>query len=181
MMPALDWLEHNAALLGNPSPGFFFWASGSLSSVLDNAPTYLSFYSVLVGTLDAGLIKEMRNLMQPGADLSLISGPQAEHLRMILSALPSYFSGGLAGMGTDAIPIASILGLPEMSRMLVALSAGSVFFGASTYIGNGPNFMVKAIADQQKVNTPTFLGYIFKFTLPVMIPVMVVVWYLFFH
>jgi Na+/H+ antiporter NhaD/arsenite permease-like protein len=181
MMPALDWLEHNAAQMGVASPGFFFWASGTLSSVLDNAPTYLSFFSVLVGTLDAGMLGALRSLMQPGADLAHLSGPHAESLRMILSATPSHFGVGLADMGENALQVASVLGLPEVSRMLVALSAGSVFFGANTYIGNGPNFMVKAIADQQKVNTPSFLGYIFRFTLPVMLPVMIVVWWLFFR
>ena len=48
-------------------------------------------------------------------------------------------------------------------------------------MGNGPNFMVKAIADQQKVHTPGFLGYVFKFTLPVMVPMLVLVWWLFFR
>ena len=47
-----------------------------------------------------------------------------------------------------------------------------MFFGANTYIGNGPNFMVKAIADQQKVHTPGFLGYLFKYTLPFMLPML---------
>ena len=50
-----------------------------------------------------------------------------------------------------------------------------------TYIGNGPNFMVKAIAEQQKVSTPAFFGFIFKFALPFLLPVLVVVWLLFFH
>jgi Na+/H+ antiporter NhaD/arsenite permease-like protein len=57
----------------------------------------------------------------------------------------------------------------------------AVFFGANTYIGNGPNFMVKAIADHQKIHTPTFLGYIVKFTLPFMLPMLVAVWLLFFR
>ena len=56
-----------------------------------------------------------------------------------------------------------------------------MFFGANTYIGNGPNFMVKSIADQQKVATPTFMGYVLKFTLPVMLPMLVLVWFLFFR
>jgi Na+/H+ antiporter NhaD/arsenite permease-like protein len=57
----------------------------------------------------------------------------------------------------------------------------SVFFGACTYIGNGPNFMVKAIADHQKVHTPTFLGYVVKFTLPFLLPMLALVWLLFFR
>ena len=130
MMPALDWLQSNAGKLGNPAPGFFYWGSGGLSSLLDNAPTYLSFLTALLGATH-------------DADISHLLATQ---------------------------PVA-----------LVAVSVGSVFFGANTYIGNGPNFMVKSIADQQKVNTPTFLGYVFKFALPFMLPMLLIVWLLFFH
>ena len=51
-------------------------------------------------------------------------------------------------------------------EFIIAVSLGAVFFGAMTYIGNGPNFMVKAIADAAGVKTPGFFGYIFKFSLP---------------
>jgi Na+/H+ antiporter NhaD/arsenite permease-like protein len=50
-----------------------------------------------------------------------------------------------------------------------------------TYIGNAPNFMVKAIADHQKVDTPTFLGYLLKYALPCLAPILVVVWWIFFR
>ena len=63
----------------------------------------------------------------------------------------------------------------------MAISIGAVFFGASTYIGNGPNFMVKAIAERQKVPTPGFLGFIFKYTLPCLAPMLVLIWLLFFR
>jgi Na+/H+ antiporter NhaD/arsenite permease-like protein len=59
--------------------------------------------------------------------------------------------------------------------LLQAISLGAVFFGAMTYIGNGPNFMVKAIAEQEGVKMPSFFGYIFKFTLIVLLPVYVIV------
>jgi len=138
MMPALDWLEANASTyadkLGGFTPGLFYWGSGILSSVLDNAPTYLSFLSAASG--------------------ETVNDP-----------------AGIAALTAD----------PTFSGLLIAISIGSVFFGANTYIGNGPNFMVKAIADQQMVETPSFLGYIFRFTLPVMLPVLVVVWLLFFR
>lgn len=133
MMPALDWLEANAARFGAPSPGLVYWGSGTLSSVLDNAPTYLGFLSAA--------------------------------------------QGGLTG-GTT---MSEALKDTEFAKSLLAISIGSVFFGASTYLGNGPNFMVKAIADQQKAHTPSFLGYIFKFTLPFMLPVLMVVWWMFFR
>jgi Na+/H+ antiporter NhaD/arsenite permease-like protein len=63
---------------------------------------------------------------------------------------------------------------------LEAISVGSVFFGALTYIGNGPNFMVKAIAEQQGVKMPGFFQYIAKYSIPILLPVLLVVWLLFF-
>jgi Na+/H+ antiporter NhaD/arsenite permease-like protein len=71
--------------------------------------------------------------------------------------------------------------LGQQHRQILAISVGAVFFGAATYIGNGPNFMVKAIAEQQKVATPTFFGFIFKFALPFLLPVLITIWLLFFR
>jgi Na+/H+ antiporter NhaD/arsenite permease-like protein len=68
---------------------------------------------------------------------------------------------------------------PNAWQYVVAVSLGAVFFGAVTYIGNGPNFMVKAIAEAAGVPMPSFFGYIFKYTLPIMLPVLAVVWVLF--
>jgi len=61
-----------------------------------------------------------------------------------------------------------VAGIPEV--LLRAISLGAVFFGAATYIGNGPNFMVKAIAEENKINMPSFFGYIFKFSLVILVP-----------
>ena len=132
MMPALDWLGANArGLLGqNPAPGVFYFGTGVLSSMLDNAPTYLGFLSALFGTSGAKDIGEL---------------------------------------------------LSRHSLDLIAISVGAVFFGAATYIGNGPNFMVKAIADHEKIHMPTFPEFILKFTLPFLLPVLVAVWLIFFH
>ncbi|HVU27445.1 MAG TPA: sodium:proton antiporter [Verrucomicrobiae bacterium] len=132
MMPALDWLNVNARELlgGNPAPEVFYWSAGGLSSVLDNAPTYLGFLSALFGMTGAKDIHEL---------------------------------------------------LAQNHEHILAISISAVFFGAATYIGNGPNFMVKAIADQNKIKTPTFLGYIFKFALPFLLPMLIVVWLLFFR
>ena len=130
MMPALDWLAAHAGSLGHAGPGWFYFGSGALSSVLDNAPTYLSFLSALFGVA-----------------------------------------------GTHDIQVL----LTQFPTAIIAVSAGSVFFGANTYIGNGPNFMVKAIADQQKVHTPGFIKYITHYTLPYMLPMLIVVWWLFFR
>ena len=77
--------------------------------------------------------------------------------------------------------VSYLLAQPKLVQLLLAISVGAVFFGANTYIGNGPNFMVKAIADQQKVHTPTFLGYVFKYTLPYMFPMLLIVWWIFFR
>ncbi len=81
----------------------------------------------------------------------------------------------------EQIQMACLLSDPGLCRYLLAISVGAVFCGANTYIGNGPNFMVKAIADQHRVHTPTFLGYLTGFTLPYMAPMLVVVWWCFFR
>jgi len=118
MIPALSYLAERGASLGIVRPAQFFWASGALSSVLDNAPTYLTFASLATGVANAG------------------SG--------LLSAANL---GGLAAH-------------PFGEKLLVAVSCGSVMMGAITYIGNGPNFMVKAIAEQHHVRMPGFFGYV---------------------
>jgi Na+/H+ antiporter NhaD/arsenite permease-like protein len=107
MTPALILLGEKGASLGLSRPAHFFWASGLLSSFLDNAPTYLTFFSVAQGMGGAG--------------------PQ------------------VAGV---SVPL------------LKAISCGSVLMGANSYVGNGPNFMVKAIADEADFKTPSFFGYI---------------------
>jgi Na+/H+ antiporter NhaD/arsenite permease-like protein len=62
---------------------------------------------------------------------------------------------------------------------LVAVSLGAVFFGAMTYIGNGPNFMVKSIAHDTGVHTPGFFTYIAKYSVPVLLPILAVTAWLF--
>jgi Na+/H+ antiporter NhaD/arsenite permease-like protein len=117
MVPALSFLEERGASLGIVRPLQFFWATGALSSVLDNAPTYLTFASLANGVADGG-------------------------------------SGVLSASNLGALAAHSA-GAP----LLVAVSCGSVLMGANTYIGNGPNFMVKAIAEQHHVRMPSFFGY----------------------
>ncbi len=185
MMPALDWLQVNAARLAHPAPGLFFWGSGALSSVLDNAPTYLSFLSAEFGAYappeTATTLAAYVNAH--GTALLAAGGPQMASAHQAIAALQSLHPAALRD-GTVTLgqaQMALVLGTPLHVKCLQAISIGSVFFGANTYIGNGPNFMVKAIADQQKAHTPTFLGYIFKFTLPFMAPMLFVVWWLFFR
>ena len=88
---------------GKPNPAAYFWATGILSSFLDNAPTYLIFFNTA------------------GGDAKVL--------------------------------------MTDLSLTLTAISAGAVFMGANSYIGNAPNFMVKAIAEERGVAMPSFFGY----------------------
>ncbi len=133
MIPALAWLDHNAAsLLGvNPSPAIFYWGTGILSAVLDNAPAYLGFLNALYGV----------------------------------------------GGGDETVSVV----IEQHSSHVLAISIGAVFFGAATYIGNGPNFMVKAIAEQSGFRAPSFMFFIIRFTIPYLLPVLIGVWLIFFR
>jgi Na+/H+ antiporter NhaD/arsenite permease-like protein len=120
MQPALAILHERGGELGITSPQGFFWVTGALSSVLDNAPTYLVFFQTA-------------------------------------QALPAE---------PGAVTMAGV----EVGR-LAAISLGAVFLGAMTYIGNGPNFMVKAIAEQAGVKMPSFFGYV-VYSCGILLPVL---------
>jgi Na+/H+ antiporter NhaD/arsenite permease-like protein len=188
MMPALDWLQLNAGQImgGNPGPGFFYWGSGVLSSVLDNAPTYLAYLSAVFGSfVDQDIIAQVQHLVQTGGTdiATFVQGAHAEQVRQTFLALQKYHGDQVLakGVSVDEIEMAFLLGNAQFNNYILAISVGSVFFGANTYIGNGPNFMVKAIADHQRAHTPTFLGYVFRFTLPFMLPMLLIVWWVFFR
>ncbi len=83
------------------------------------------------------------------------------------------------GVGAEPHIVAEILRYHP--AYIKAISIGAVFFGAMTYIGNGPNFLVKSIAEQHKIKLPSFLGYILKFSLPILLPVFAVIWLVFFR
>jgi Na+/H+ antiporter NhaD/arsenite permease-like protein len=138
MVPALAFLGERGASLGVTQPWQFFWASGALSSVLDNAPTYLTFASLASGVADGG-------------------------------------AGTLSITDLGALAVH-----PVGARLLAAVSCGSVFMGAITYIGNGPNFMVKAIAEQHHVRMPSFFGYT-VWSLTILVPLFAVVALVFFR
>lgn len=121
------------------TPAHYFWASGILSSFLDNAPTYLTFFNMALGKV--GLSE---------------------------AAVPAALAAGTATAN------------PVFINYLTAISAGAVFMGANTYIGNAPNFMVKSIAEEAGVNMPSFFGYMFKYSIPILIPVFILVTYVFF-
>jgi Na+/H+ antiporter NhaD/arsenite permease-like protein len=125
MIPALELLHVRGGELGVREPWQFFWATGVLSSFLDNAPTYLTFLALAQGL-------------------------------------------GLPG---------DVVGVPHV--VLAAISVGAVAMGANTYIGNAPNFMVKAIAEAAGVRMPSFFGYM-AYSGGVLLPLFVIVTILFF-
>jgi Na+/H+ antiporter NhaD/arsenite permease-like protein len=187
MIPALDWIKSNARELGTPTPSFYYVSCGALSSVLDNAPTYLSFLSATEGAfIDTNTVRQVEHAIKSGAGKAdaEISGPNAESIRNTLDALRKYHPQEFAKgeVTISQIETAFLLGNQQLNAFILAISVGAVFFGANTYIGNGPNFMVKSIAEAGKVrHVPSFLGYVFKFTLPVMGPVLFIIWLLFFR
>ena len=102
----------------------------------------------------------------------------------MLDNAPTYLSFLAAAMGRRHFSLNSeedVQGfLQNHPHELLAVSLGAVFFGAVTYIGNGPNFMVKSIAEHAKVSTPSFFAYLFKYALPILLPVFALVSLLFF-
>lgn len=139
MQPALTligtWASSNADSIGVST---FYFGTGVLSGVLDNAPTYVSFLSAAMGKF--------------GMDVNV----------------PAMVSDFAAAPGDPT------------GFYLQAISVAAVFFGALTYIGNGPNFMVKAIAESSGVQTPSFVAYIVKYSVPILIPIYILVWFVFF-
>jgi Na+/H+ antiporter NhaD/arsenite permease-like protein len=132
MVPLLKMLHDGGAALGVTKPWQFFWASGLLSSFLDNAPTYLTFFSLA---------------------------------QSVTSVIPAGVVDLVAGVHPD---------------LLRAISCGAVFMGANTYIGNGPNFMVKAIVEEQGVKIPHFFGYM-AYSGAILIPIFIVISIVFFR
>ena len=107
----------------------------------------------------------------------------------VLDNAPTYLNflaAAMASVGADINNISSVGqfaadGFPDSSLMLKAISVAAVFFGAMTYIGNGPNFMVKSIAEQLGIKMPSFFGYIIRFSIPILIPLFILVWLVFFY
>jgi Na+/H+ antiporter NhaD/arsenite permease-like protein len=126
MVPALLILNTRGAELGIARPWQFFWLTGTLSSFLDNTPTYLAFFSLAQGL-------------------------------------------GLHG---------AVQGIPTL--FLKAISVGAVFMGANSYIGNGPNFMVKCISEHYHYRMPSFFGYMI-YSVLVLFPVYFAVTLVFFR
>jgi Na+/H+ antiporter NhaD/arsenite permease-like protein len=138
MIPALLILQARGASFGVSQPWQFFWLTGSLSSFLDNAPTYLTFAALAQGVV-------------AGSD------------HIVFANLHEF-----------------ILHSPEAERLLQAISLGAVFMGANTYIGNGPNFMVRSIVQERGVVMPSFFGYML-YSAGILIPVFILVTVIFFR
>lgn len=104
-------------------------------------------------------------------------------LSSFLDNAPTYLTFLAAALGQQGLNLNQAADVVSFSAahvpILAAISLGAVFFGAATYIGNGPNFMIKAIAEHAKIRTPSFFGYILIFTLPILLPVLVVAGWLF--
>jgi Na+/H+ antiporter NhaD/arsenite permease-like protein len=186
MMPALDWLGSFASSLEHPSPGVFYFAAGVLSSVLDNAPTFASFLAVILGLhAGPGEAAEFTRWLAAGSPAvwQFVDATQSAAFQAARDILASEF-GSRALVGANVSPkdvdAALLLASPAATVLLAAISTAAVFFGAATYIGNGPNFMVKAMAERMGAPTPGFAGYIGRFTLPILVPVLVIVGWLFF-
>jgi Na+/H+ antiporter NhaD/arsenite permease-like protein len=181
MIPALDWLELNAASLGIVTPGQFYFASGTLSAFLDNAPTYLNFLSAAVGLhvspeVVAGV---QQAIASKGASLAQLAGDNAPAIRATFESLQRYHYDAVAAGNVPLDQVMVDVLLANHPLHIQAISLGAVFFGACSYIGNGPNFMVKSIAEQSGVRCPSFFGYIAMYSIPVLIPVFVITWWLF--
>jgi Na+/H+ antiporter NhaD/arsenite permease-like protein len=105
-----------------------------------------------------------------------------------LDNAPTYVNFLTAGMASDGASIknvAEVIGysagdFPNSIIELRAISIAAVFFGAFTYIGNGPNFMVKSISEQVGIKMPSFFGYIIRFSIPFLLPLLLIVWLVFF-
>ena len=184
MVPAIDYLQSNARNLPLNTPGNFYFASGALSSVLDNAPTYKTFLELrLAGIEDGHLSAAKAALADMASKRSLhFTGNHHQEVQGALTAIVQHYPDQvLAGnMGEERVRLGFLLGTPALSLFIVAISVGSVFWGACTYIGNGPNLMVKSIADAAGCKTPTFGGYIVKYVLPILIPTYLLIWLIFF-
>ncbi|MGW8121753.1 sodium:proton antiporter [Roseivirga echinicomitans] len=106
-----------------------------------------------------------------------------------LDNAPTYLNFLAAAMASEGGNIAVVSDVQNYAMggvyydsvfMLMAISIGAVFFGAMTYIGNGPNFMVKSIAEQMGIHMPSFFGYILRYSIPILLPILFVIWLLFF-
>ena len=180
MVPALEWIAQNATALGFRGAGQYYWTTGALSSVLDNTPTYLNFLSAARGMFvnDSVLHDLMALVRNHGQVGSVMAAPD---VRTTLAMMMNYHPDMIASGTATARQLSTDYLLATQGVIVQAISVGAVFFGAMTYIGNGPNFMVKSIAEQTGVRTPSFISYVIKYSIPILLPILFMVWLLFFR
>ncbi|WP_373497293.1 sodium:proton antiporter [Aquiflexum sp.] len=97
----------------------------------------------------------------------------------------NFVAAAMASQGAEINNIESVRNFAldnydDSAFELMAISIAAVFFGAMTYIGNGPNFMVKSIAEQSGIKMPSFFGYVIRFSIPILLPVLIITWLVFF-
>jgi Na+/H+ antiporter NhaD/arsenite permease-like protein len=182
MVPALEWIRENSANLGFSHAGQYYFATGALSSVLDNTPTYLNFLSAAIGQfVNTGSVQQISSLIQlHGANITSFGNNYAADISATIGTLAGYHANLIAAKSVTIDQISTMYLLTSKAIIVQAISIGAVFFGAMTYIGNGPNLMVKSIAEQSGVKCPSFMSYVLFFSLPVLLPIFFIVWYLFF-
>jgi Na+/H+ antiporter NhaD/arsenite permease-like protein len=148
--------------------------------IIEVAVLFIGIFATMVPALDWLEVNASKiGLTDPGSfywGCGILSG--------VLDNAPTYLNFLTAAFGTFHLsvdnPAHMQIFLSQHGRFLEAISLAAVFFGAATYIGNGPNFMVKSIAEHAGVKVPSFLGYVFKFTLPFLLPILVFLWLIFF-
>jgi Na+/H+ antiporter NhaD/arsenite permease-like protein len=140
---------------------------------------FAGIFATMVPALDyIGVHAQGLGLNAPGSLYWLTGG-----LSGILDNAPTYLTFLAGAMGANELDINNTMQVMQFAAKyeakLLAISVASVFFGAMTYIGNGPNFMVKSVCEHAKVNTPSFLNYVMIYSLPILLPVLVVEWLVF--
>ena len=180
----------------------YAWGPFTLTSIIMIAAGAISYFTSDRGVHEAndfnfGPVKEVGWLfvgifltmlpalahLQSGDTISLKTPLQYYFATGALSAFldnaPTYLAFLASEMGSHHMDVSNMADVArfaaEHDHALIAVSLGAVFFGAGSYIGNGPNFMVKAIADKAKVHAPGFLGYIALYSLPILLPILAIV------
>ncbi len=106
-------------------------------------------------------------------------------LSAFLDNAPTFLNFLSASLGKYAYDVNVKTQVLEFSELypfyLQAISIAAVFFGAMTYIGNGPNFMVKAISERSGIKMPSFFGYLIKYSVPILLPIFIILYFVVYH
>ena len=170
------------------------YASWTLTSKqIRQANEYTWFPIVEVGKLFAGIfvtIIPAIAILKAGSNGALASvvssvSQDGEPINYMYFWLTGILSSFLDNAPTYLVFFNTAGGVPsilmnDIPNTLLAISAGAVFMGANTYIGNAPNFMVKSISESSGIEMPSFFGYFFKWSIPILMPLFIIVTYIFF-